>query len=458
MRTAAIVVFGAGTWSCETGQVNRLIAAAILAASTIVVLAPSGAAQEPAPRPRGGAPYAPCTPIGQNMLTSDVMNDLYFWYQHIPDVKPWRYKSPEAYLEAVRYRPLDSRFSYITSKAEYTALFSESQYVGFGFSTRTTDTSITVLQVFPDSPASEAQLGRGDRIVAVDGRTVASLVASGAIGGVFGPDEAGVAISADVVSRDGQQRSVTLRKRVVTIPPVSLTRAFQVDGRVVGYLMFRQFVRPSTAALDEAFAALRQAGATELVLDLRYNGGGLVDVAVHLGSLIGDAATSGQVFARMQHNDKNKQYDETLRFEAIDPPLRLTRLFVITTQASASASEMVINSLEPYLPVVVIGERTFGKPVGQYGIEMCDKVLLPVAFITVNVNGEGNYFDGIAPDCPAADDIGHDLGAAAEASLAEALQFIRTGTCSRTSTDTLRLRRAPIARSADGWQSLINAQ
>jgi carboxyl-terminal processing protease len=436
--------------------VNRLIGA-VIAASTIVVLTSVGAAQEPGPKPRGGAPYAPCTPIGQNMQTSDVLNDLYFWYQHIPDVKPWRYASPEAYLEAVRYRPLDSRFSYITSKAEYTALFSESQYVGFGFSTRLTETSITVLQVFPDSPASDAQLGRGDRIVAVDGRTVASLVDSGAVGNVFGQDQAGVTISADVVSRDGQPRSITLRKRAVTIPPVALTRAFEVDGRVVGYILFRQFVRPSTAALDEAFAALRQAGATELVLDLRYNGGGLIDVAVHLGSLIGDAATAGQVFAHMQHNDKNRQYDQTLRFEALDPPLRLTRLFVITTGASASASEMVINSLEPYLPVVVIGERTFGKPVGQYGIDMCDKVLLPVAFITVNVNGEGNYFDGIAPDCAAADDIGHDLGAAAEASLAEALQFIRTGTCSRTLPETLQKREAPTVPLADGWRSLINA-
>jgi carboxyl-terminal processing protease len=438
--------------------VNRLTAAAILTASTIVLLAPSAAAQEPAPRPRGGAPYAPCTPNGQNMLTSDVLDDLYLWYQHIPDVKPWRYASPEAYLEAVRYRPLDSRFSYITSKAEYTALFSESQYIGFGFSTRTTETSITVLQVFPDSPASEAQLGRGDRIVAVDGRTVASLVASGAIGSALGPNEAGVSVVADVISRSGQTRSVTLRKRAVTIPPVSLTRAFQVDGRVVGYILFRQFVRPSRAALDEAFAALGQAGATELVLDLRYNGGGLIDVAVHLGSLIGDAATRGQVFARIQHNDKNRQYDETLRFEALDPPLRLTRLFVITTGASASASEMVINSLEPYLPVVVIGERTFGKPVGQYGIEICDKVLLPVAFITVNVNGEGNYFDGIAPDCEAPDDVGNDLGAAAEASLAVALQFIRTGACGRTSPETMRKRQAPLTYSADGWQSLINAQ
>lgn len=424
-----------------------------------LAIVPVSAAQTIEIEPRGGAPYAPCTILSQNLRVRDILTDLYLWYRSLPAVNPVRFRSPEAYLEAVRYRPLDTRFSSIVPKASYEALFSESQYVGFGFSTRTTDTAITILQVFPESPASDAQLGRGDRIVAVDGRSVVSLVASGEIDGVFGAPEAGVSVSLDVVSRDGLARRVTVSKRAVTIPPVSLTRVFSVNGRVVGYILFRQFVRPSTEALDQAFAALREAGATELVLDLRYNGGGLVDVAVHLGSLIGDAATRGQVFARIEHNDKNTRYDETLRFETVSPPLRLTRLFAITTGASASASEMVINSLRPYLPVVVIGERTFGKPVGQYGIEMCNRVVLPVAFITVNANGEGNYFDGIAPDCVASDDVGHDLGAAAEASLAEALQFIQTGSCSPIVPDTSRLLRERFrAPPGDDWQTLLNAQ
>jgi C-terminal peptidase prc len=425
--------------------------------SLLLQFVPVEARQDPVSA-RGGAPYAPCTILSQNLRVRDVLSDLYLWYRFLPNVDPVRFQSPEAYLEAVRYRPLDSRFSYITPKAAFEALFSDSQYVGFGFSTRITESAIAILQVFPEGPAAEAQLGRGDRITAVDGRAVTSLVASGAIDSVFGPAEAGVTVTVDVVSRAGETRRVTLRKRAITIPPVSLTRAFAVDGRVVGYVMFRQFVRPSTAALDEAFAALREAGVTELILDLRYNGGGLLDVAVHLGSLIGGAAARGQVFARLQHNDRNTEHDETLRFEAVTARLQLSRLFVITTGASASASEMVINGMRPYLPVVVIGERTFGKPVGQYSIEICDRMLLPVAFQTVNARGEGNYFDGIPVDCPAGDDVSHDLGAAAEASLAESLQFIRTGACSPAASERLRTRRAPAERPTDGWQGLINAQ
>lgn len=408
--------------------------------------------------PRGGWPYGACTTLGQNLRTRDILDDIYLWRQFLPGVDPVRFASPEAYLEEVRYRPLDTSYSYITPKAAHEALFSDSQYVGFGFSTRVTDSAITILQVFPASPASEAQLARGDRIAAVDGRTVAELAASGAINTVFGDATVGVMSTVDVVTRAGQARRVTLQKRIVTIPPVSLTRVYQVNGRVVGYVFFRQFVRPSTAALDDAFAALRQAGATELVLDLRYNGGGLLDVAVHLASLIGDVTLRGQVFATLQHNDRNRDLDQTYRFETIAQPLRLSRLVVITTRSSASASELLINGLRPYVPVTVVGDRTFGKPVGQYGIDMCNRVVLPVAFTTLNARGQADYFSGIAADCVAADDAGQDLGAVEEASLAEALVVIGTGACSPGNGASRSLRAIQTTDPLTGWAATINAQ
>ena len=434
-------------------RVRCLLSVALWA---IVGLAAPAEAQERLSSTRGGWPYGGCTTLGQNLRTRDILDELYLWRQHLPDLDPVRFPSPEAYLEAVRYRPLDTSYSYITPKATHDALFSDSQYIGFGFSTRATDMEITILQVFPGSPASEVQLSRGDRIVAVDGRTISELTASGAIDTIFGDAAVGVTVSADVVTRAGQSRRVILEKRLVTIPPVSLTRVYQVNGRVVGYVFFRQFVQPSIAALDDAFAALRQAGATELVLDLRYNGGGLLDVAVHLASLIGDVTLRGQVFATLQHNDRNRDLDETYRFEAIANPLRLSRLVVIATRSSASASELLISGLRPYLPVTVVGDRTFGKPVGQYAIDLCNRVVLPVAFITLNARGEADYFNGIAADCIAADDAGHELGAVEEASLAEALTVIRTGSCSPGSAAGRSLRRVP--HGAPAGSALPNAQ
>jgi C-terminal peptidase prc len=407
---------------------------------------------------QGGSIGGPnCSTTGQNTFVRDTLRDLYLWYQHLPNANPSRYGSPEAYLEAVRYKPLDSSFSYITTKAANDAFYSDSQFIGYGLSTITSDTEMRILQVFDDSPASEAGLARGDRILEINGRTVSSLIASGQIGGAFGATEIGVQSRVRFAHRDGEERTETMTKRLVTIPTVSLTRVFEVDGRKVGYLFFRNFVRPSYDALDSAFAALKEAGVDDLVLDLRYNGGGLVDVAVHLSSLIGGAVTRDNVFAEFRHNDRNTRYNETLRFEDTEQTLNLSRLFVIATRSSASASELVINSLRPFMPVTVIGDRTYGKPVGQYGIDFCDKVLAPVAFSLVNADGQGDYFDGIAADCSAPDDIEHDLGTADEGSLFEALHVIRTGSCSATTEVSRRLRAPAGAERATGWQSLINA-
>jgi carboxyl-terminal processing protease len=375
-------------------------------------------------------------------------------------VVPTRFNSPEAYLEAVRYRPIDNYYSFITSAAASDAFYSESQFIGFGFGNATTSQDIRVLQVYNDSPASEAGLSRGDRIVSVNGRTVASMVSDNTIGSAFGPPDEGVAATIEWETLAGERRSARLVKRLVTIPTVSLTSVVDLDGRKVGYLFFRNFVTPSTAALNDAFEALKAAGVTELVLDLRYNGGGLVDVAVHLASLIGGARTNGQVMLNYVHNDKlSAQYNKTTRFTNPTQALNLQRLVVITTRSSASASELVINSLRPFMPVTVIGDTTYGKPVGQYGLRFCDKILYPVAFSIKNANLEGDFFEGIAADCTADDDYTHQLGDSSEASLAEALTFIRTGACSpRPAAESRALRAPRSVFKPTGWASILNAQ
>jgi carboxyl-terminal processing protease len=417
----------------------------------VIVALACAAAVESAAQPSS------CSVPGQNLYVRDVLDELYLWYRELPDADPARYDSPEAYLDAVRYRPLDASFSYITSRAASDAFYSESQYIGFGLSTSTASGELRVLQVFADSPAAEAGLARGAHITAIDGVSTAALIAAGRVDAAFGAATEGVEVTIAFALRDGPPLTATMRKRPVTIPTVSLTRVFDVDGRRVGYVFFRNFVRPSVAALDEAFAALREANATELVLDLRYNGGGLVDVAVHLAGLIGGTPTRNQVFAEYRHNDRNLRRNETLRFADPDQALDLARVVVIATQASASASELVINGLRPFLSVAVIGDRTYGKPVGQYVVPFCDKVLAPVAFSMVNANGEGDYFGGLPATCRAADDIGRDLGEAEEASLAEALHYIRTGGCSAAAGVERGLTRTAASARRTGWASLVNA-
>ena len=417
----------------------------------------------PAANPSGPAAQAQtanCSIAGQNRYVRDVLFEFYYWYRELPNINPAAFPSPQAYLEAVRYRPLDSTYSYIANRAEQEAFFSSSQFVGLGMSTQFNGVTMRVSQVFPESPAAEAGLARGDRILSIGGRMVDVLFAGGELDRAFGPNEEGVAVDLRWQTVAGEERSGTLVKRAVTIPTVSATRLYDVDGRKVGYIMFRNFVEPSFGALDAAFAQLKEAGATELVLDLRYNGGGLVTVAQHLASLIGGTRTVDRTFAEFFHNDRHPDLNRTLAFEPKEHALDLQRLVVITTRASASASELVINALRPFIPVVIVGDTTFGKPVGQYGFTFCDKVVNPVSFILRNANGEADFSNGFEPDCRAADDLDHELGDPAEASLGEAFTVLRTGSCTPgPEGETARaraLRDRPIMLG-DGWQQLLGA-
>jgi carboxyl-terminal processing protease len=405
-----------------------------------------------------------CSPVGQNRFVRDNLRDIYYWYRNVGNANPAAYPSPEDYLDALRYRPLDTSFSFIAGQAADTAFFSESQFIGFGFSSQLlANDDLRVSDVFASSPAAEAGLERGARFLEISGRTVADVVGRGDLGSIFGRSEVGVAVSIRFRDRRGVEKSATMVKRVVTIPTVSYTATYPVAGRTVGYIVFRNFVTPSSAALDAAFAQLKAAGANELVLDLRYNGGGLVSVAQHLAGLIGGSRTRDQIFVQFIHNDRYSARNFAYGFAEPPSALGLERLFVITTRASASASELVINGLRPYLRVVVVGDNTFGKPVGQYSFTFCDKVLHPVSFSTQNARGEGDYFSGLVPDCRAADDLTHAFGDPAEASLAQALGFVQSGQCtlrlvSQADTQARGRPAEPLQpHRENGWQQLVGA-
>jgi carboxyl-terminal processing protease len=405
-----------------------------------------------------------CSTTGRVEFVRTTLRDIYYWYKELPDPDPKTFTSAEAYLDAVRYKALDHTYSFITDRASNDAFFSDSQFVGFGFGTQlVTNDDWRITEVYPRSPAAEAGLERGAHILVVNGRTLASLVSTGDINTIFGPSTAGTVGTMQFRDVAGNIHDVTMTKRTVDIPTAYLTRTFASGGRVVGYVHFRNFVTPATAALDQAFTQLEQAGANDLVLDLRYNGGGLVSVAQQLTSLIGGSRTSGKLFVQFVHNDKNSNRNSSLNFTSPAHALSLERLVVIQTRASASASELVVNGLRPFVTVTTVGDRSYGKPVGQYGYNFCDKVLYPVAFSTQNARGEGGYFNGIPADCGAPDDLEHPLGDSAEAALSESLRFLRTGSCNPAASAEARAqsaRRPPLSlqpRFHDGWTALVGA-
>ncbi|MDE2090559.1 MAG: hypothetical protein KGJ08_01500 [Gammaproteobacteria bacterium] len=408
-------------------------------------------------------PTSNCSISGQNQQILAVMQSWYYWNQYLPgNVDPASYSDTTTFLDALLYTPLD-RFSYITSQSANQAFYSAGQYVGMGFSEEVVNgDQVQLTNVYPDSPAAGAGFVRGGYILSVGGVPVATLIANNQLNAALGPASVGYMVTLEYQAPSSTTtQTVTLTKAVVTQPNVSLVHTFGAGGRTVGYFFFQNFITPSTGELQQAFSQFQSAGVNELVIDERYNGGGLLSVAQFLGSLIVGDSYSGQTFATLNYNSLHTDQDQTLGFQTVADGLNLNRVVIITTDATASASELLINALTPYIDVVTVGSTTFGKPVGENGFNVCSSVLYPMTFNMTNTAGYGGYYSGFAPTCPAIDDLSQPLGSSSEASLATALYYIANGSCGQSAAyASQKLARAAALRPPSpsyGWQALVNA-
>ena len=314
---------------------------------------------------------------------------------------------------------------------------------------------LEVLDVYRGAPAGNAGLERGDRIHSLNGKAINGLSLD-EIRNEFGPSTEGHVVTFETEKLSGERRTFEMAKARVQIPtvPREHVQIFDTDAGKVGYLHFRTFFGDAPERLLEEFAGFKSEGVSNLIVDLRYNGGGFVSIAHGLATLIGgpELFESGRqtVMSRQVHNRRNQWRDETTYFGCgvfgspalvakcqSESSLRdLDNVVFITGGGSASASELVITALQPYENAVLVGERTFGKPVGQYGLDFCPPVqgagaglMWPVSFATVNADGFEDYYDGIAVECEVPDDRASPLGTAGEDRIAAALNYIETGSC-----------------------------
>ncbi len=382
---------------------------------------------------------APCSAEGQTLTVLERMQDIYFWndepaqqtkYQGI-DIAD--FADADALLDFLRFRPdeFDRGFTFLTTVESETQFFGAGIFVGFGFSfDLLAGDELRIKQVFAGSPAEAAGFTRGFRILEIDGRSIAEIEAAEGLDEVFGPPEPGLSLTFLIEDLNSAQFSTVATKDEVAIDPVPQFRVIATGAKNIGYFEFRTFIDTSNSALLQAFAEFTAQGTTDVIVDLRYNGGGLVSVAEFLTSLLAGPSNVSNVLSRTRFNQANRASDVTSRFSSESNSIDLDSIVFITTEASASASELVINSLEPYFKkFALIGSKTFGKPVGQVASDFCEQRLRAVAFETVNVNDEGQYFDGLPVDCNAADDLNFAIGDPAEASLAAAITYVSTGAC-----------------------------
>ncbi|MFW2404768.1 MAG: S41 family peptidase [Gammaproteobacteria bacterium] len=381
----------------------------------------------------------PCTQQGQKLSVITAMEDLYFWNdepeqdQKYVNLVTSDYADTDELLDFLRYQPdeFDRNFTRVVPIEEDEQFFGPGQFVGYGFSffMESVTNEVTITQAFAGSPAAAAGFARGTRILEVDGRTIDDIEAAEGIGEAFGASEEGVTQTFLLRPPGELPFFTTATKAVVTIDPVPQYKVIDAGGLKLGYIEFRSFVSTAAAKLAEAFATFAAAGVTRVIVDVRYNGGGLVNLADQFASLLAGPGNVGMVASHTRYNSANAGLDRMTTFTAQPNSIDLDAIVFITTEDSASATELVINSLEPYVDVALAGARTFGKPVGQNGVDFCDQRLRLVSFETVNVNEFGSYFDGLPVDCPAEDNLSLPVGDEFEDSLATALTRIITGAC-----------------------------
>lgn len=387
-----------------------------------------------------------CSVEQQNRFVHELLKEFYLWYQDVPQTIDYSaFPSPEATLAFLRNEELD-RFSNITDTEAFNNLFSAGQFTGYGFSfTVQNDNTLWIRFVYSDSPANRAGLQRGDEVLTINNQDVADLITSNSLNSAFGPAEIGYPLEMLVRKANSSVVSMSMQKDIVNINTVLHSSIINTAQGVTGYLVFNSFLSTSNAELQQVFSEFSTASIERLVLDLRYNGGGSVPVANNLASYMNRVADHSQLFLSLVYNDKHQSSNQDYYLLPMIEALDLQQLTIITSEATCSASEMVINGLQPYpVEVKTVGGTTCGKPVGMNPYNFCSKTILPVTFQGLNKDGIGDYFDGIAADCPAADDVDFDFGDSNEPMLREALHLMNNGQCSVQPRGISRQPSAPL--------------
>lgn len=401
-------------------------------------------------------------------------NDTYLWYDEVPDNDPDNFSVIEFFdqLKTTELTPSGTpkdNFHFSQPTDEYNELTQGGVSSGYGFSfefvSSTSPRELLVRYTEPGSPAAAAGVPRGASLMRVNGidfvndNTQAGV---DAINAALFPDEDGQTNSFEFLLNDGSTISTDITSASVALSPVQNVRVINTASARVGYFQFNRFIRAAQPGLVSAFNQFVDQNVTELVIDLRYNGGGLLALASQVSYMVaGPSQTNNAFFERLQFNDKNPttnpvtggslqptpfysteiDYDANRLTETPLPSLSLTRIYVLTTENTCSASESVMNALRGIdVEVVQIGATTCGKPYGFYPTDNCGETYFTIQFQGVNNKGFGDYADGFMPTsspnfafelpgCTVADDFSADLGSTDEALLSAALEYSETGSC-----------------------------
>lgn len=364
-----------------------------------------------------------------------ISRDIYLWNDNIPSTFNARnYTDPSAIMTAIRQYAIEpgfsgsvDRWSFAINKQQWDNISSgQSQDFGLNVFFRQ-EGDLRVRAVEKRSPAGLAGIKRGWRITKINGSSDISTSNSNTIvEQVYRSSSTAFTFQ----KPDGSLVNMTLNAATYQDDPAILDSVYTISGKKIGYFVFGSFLGDTTEIyrdFNRVFNRFTSENVQDVVIDLRYNGGGYVTVAEKLANYLVPSSANGDVMMTQKFNSKYTSYNSTDYFRK-QGSLNLKRIFFIVSGGTASASELVINNLKPYMNVVLVGpSKTHGKPVGYFPIPVDNWYVLPVSFLTVNKQGQGNYYNGFPLNSQVADGLDKDWGDIAESSLASALSYISTG-------------------------------
>jgi len=445
------------------------------------VFEPSSSFKSQCQSPRSGTNDQSGSTLLEKHWLRSWSNETYLWYNEITDINPNSASYPRAldYFEILKSEattasgaPKD-KFHFTYDTEEYQQLVNSGASAGYGARMRILDSTppdrqIVVAYVEAGSPAANAGLIRGSEIIEVDGAVVADGDAGTLNAGLF---PAGEGESHTFLVRDSgstETRTVTVMSDIVSSDPVHTTSTrTAANGDTIGYMLFNTFgTSIAEEALYDGFTDFVNQGVDHLVIDLRYNGGGFLDISSELAYMIaGPSNTANKIYETLVFNDKHPTFNPVTGNRITPTPfhstgqgfsvatgtglpsLSLDTVYVLSTASTCSASESLVNSLEGIdVNVVLIGTTTCGKPYGFYGTDNCGTTYFTIQFRGENDKGFGDYSDGFSPSegsattgepidgCIITDDFANQLGDPQEALFDAALTHLETGACPTTAT------------------------
>ncbi|WP_230280217.1 S41 family peptidase [Croceicoccus sp. Ery15] len=410
---------------------------------------PTVVSPSPTPTPTPTPTNSTCSLSNRQAWVKAALDEWYLFPDLLAtNVNASTYTDLQSYIDALvapaRAESKDRFFTYVTSIEEEEAYYASGSTAGIGALLALDGAGrLWVREAYENAPAFAAGMDRGTEITAI-GTSTSNLVTVTSMDydqlvDALGPSDVGVARVMQFTTAEGQTFTRTVTKDDYDIEPLSPrygAKVLDTPSGKVGYVHLRTFIEPAQGALRTAFAGFKAQGVTNVIVDVRYNGGGLVSTAQVLGGLL-NAGNIGKVFSTLELRASKASQNDTYYFEDESGAISAAKVAFIGTSSSASASELIMNAQIPYSGgnAALIGSNTYGKPVGQFAFDRdeCDDRLRAVTFRTANADGDADYFTGMASvmdkTCRASDDLGNQLGSVDEASIATATGWIGGNSC-----------------------------